>query len=145
MKRLILFISVLTIALTLAGCGDNESAVAATTAAPKEVPQLPGDMQALSTAITVTTTGESIRPPLAVTGEFVSPVRSEVAPKIFGRVADVYVDEGSRVQRGQPLLRLESDYLQLNLQAAQAEASRAKAMFDEAQRDLGRKKELIAK
>ena len=143
MKRLFLFILVLTVALTLAGCGDNESAVAATTSAPKEAPQLPSDVQALSTAITQT--GEGARPPLAVTGEFVSPVRSEVAPKIFGRVADVYVEEGSRVQRGQPLLRLESDYLQLNLQSAVAEASRAKAMFDEAQRDLGRKKDLIAK
>lgn len=146
MKRLVLFILVLTIALTLTGCGDNESAVAATTTAPKEVPPLPGDVQALGTAITATTaTVAESADALAVTGEFVSPVRSEVAPKIFGRVADVYVEEGSRVQRGQPLLRLESDYLQLNLQAAEAEASRAKAMVDEAQRDLARKKELIAK
>ena len=72
MKRLFLFILLLTVAFTLAGCGDNESAVAATTTAPKEVPQLPGDVQALSTAITANggqapspvLTGEGARPPL---------------------------------------------------------------------------------
>ena len=148
MKRFVLVILILTSALILAGCGQNESAVAATTAAkPAEAPQLPADVQALSTAITATTATAvaSKDDALVVTGEFVSPVVSEVAPKVLGRVADVFVDEGSRVQQGQPLLRLETDYLRLNLQAAEADASRAKAVADEAQRDLNRKKELIAK
>ena len=151
MKRIALLLLILTVALTLAACGDNESAVAATTAGaqkPAEAPQLPADVAALSTAMTATSAagaGGDTGAPLVVTGEFVSPVVSEVAPKILGRVADVYVVEGSRVQQGQPLLRLETDYLKLNLQAAEAEASRAKAMYDEAQRDLNRKKELIAK
>ncbi|HET8796080.1 MAG TPA: efflux RND transporter periplasmic adaptor subunit, partial [Thermoanaerobaculia bacterium] len=79
------------------------------------------------------------------TGEFVSPVRSELAPKTPGRVARVHVDEGSRVRRGQPVLELETDYARINLQAAEAEVARAKAALDEASRDLERKKGLAAK
>jgi len=61
-----------------------------------------------------------------------------------GRVARMYVDEGSRVSKGQQLLELESDYVRLNLQRAQADSARAKAMLDEARRDVERKKGLIA-
>ena len=82
---------------------------------------------------------------IVATGEFVSPVRSELAVKNPGRVARMYVEEGSRVVRGQPLLELESDYVRLNLQRAQADAARAAAAAREASRDLGRKKELIGK
>jgi membrane fusion protein, multidrug efflux system len=57
----------------------------------------------------------------------------------------MYVDEGSRVSRGQPVLKLESDYTSLNLRAAEADIARAKAALDEATRDLARKKELGGK
>jgi membrane fusion protein (multidrug efflux system) len=117
-------------ALTLAACGDQESH-AATTTAPAE----------LAPAITPSRADDT----LAATGEFISPTRSEVAPKVQGRVAQVFVDEGSRVALGQPLLVIETDYLRLNLQAADAEVARAKAILDEANRDLARKRELIAK
>jgi membrane fusion protein (multidrug efflux system) len=79
------------------------------------------------------------------TGEFVSPVRSELAVKLPGRVAKMYVEEGARVTKGQPLLELETDYVRLNLQRANADTARAKAAEDDARRDLERKKELIAK
>lgn len=72
-------------------------------------------------------------------------MRSELSPKLPGRVAKLYVDEGSRVTRGQPVLLLESDYARINLQSAEAESARAKAARDEAARDLERKRELIAK
>jgi membrane fusion protein (multidrug efflux system) len=81
---------------------------------------------------------------LEPTGEFVSPSRSEVSPKMPGRVARVYVDEGSRVGRGQNLLTLETDYIRLDIQRAEAELARAKAAEDEARRDFERKKGLVA-
>ena len=56
---------------------------------------------------------------LTATGEFVSPSKSEVAPKMPGRVAAVYVDEGSRVSRGQTLLTMETDYARLAIQGAE--------------------------
>src|SRR5207248_5724940 len=88
-------------------------------------------------------TGESSGT-IVATGEFVSPVRSELSAKIPGRVAKLDVDEGSRVHVGEPLLELETDYPRLNLQKAEADAQRAAAAEVDAQRDLDRKKELIA-
>ena len=131
--------------LTFVGCGNNDEAKAATPA--KQPQALPSDVQALGTALQTTTAQVAVEKDdsLSATGEFVSPVRSEVAGKIIGRVAQVFVDEGERVSRGQALLALETDYFRLNLQAADADAARAKAMYDETQRDLARKKELIAK
>src|SRR5437763_6730847 len=57
----------------------------------------------------------------------------------------VYVDDGSRSSRGQALLELETDYPRLNLEKAQADIARADSAEQDAQRDLNRKKELIAK
>ena len=152
--RRILFVSILlTAVLGLAACGGDESSQAATTAATREPLPLPADVAQVGTAVAapaetgtvVPVTGTAASGTLVSTGEFVSPVRSEVAAKVIGRVSRVYVNEGSRVTRGQPLLELETDYLRLDLQAAEAQAAQARAAFDEAQRDLDRKKELIGK
>ncbi len=153
MKR---FILVLTL-IALAACGKKEPA----TANAKEVPPLPADVQKVQGATTDTstatdTTGSGATSTAAVatpeangavvaTGEFVSPVRSELASKLPGRVAKIYVDEGSRVSRGQALLELETDYTRINAERADAEVARAKAAEEDARRDLDRKKDLIAK
>lgn len=142
---------VLTVSLAAFGCSSDEPApdANATTTGTQEAPALPADVQQVATASTTTiVTSTAIAADantLSATGEFVSPVRSELAPKLPGRVARMYVEEGSRVSKGQPVVELESEYIRLNLQAAQADAQRAKAVMDEAARDLERKKELIGK
>jgi len=132
--------------------------------AKKEVPQqtrttpppLPSDVQGVASAVTATETTATNAPQassvateaggaIIATGEFVAPVRSELAAKNPGRVAKMYVDEGSRVSKGQPVLAIETDYVRLNLQRADADAARAAAAEKDASADLGRKKELIAK
>jgi membrane fusion protein (multidrug efflux system) len=138
----------------LAACGRKD---VAPTASAKEPPALPADVQAVATSTAATiapasTSTQPARPAVATdaggvivaTGEFVSPVSSELSAKLPGRVGAVYVDEGSRVTKGQPLLTLETDYTRLNLQRAEADAARAKAMADDARRDVERKKGLIA-
>jgi len=148
MKRTLILMMIATLSLALFACGGEETKAATDTTA-TTAPELPEDVQAISTAVTATTatTAETTADDstYSATGEFVSPVRSELSPKMPGRVAKLYVDEGSRVRRGQPVLELESDYTRLNLQAANADVARAKAALDEAARDLERKKELIAK
>ena len=134
-------------AVALTGCSGDQPAQAATTT---EVPPLPEDVRQIAAdAKAVAPAAQASAPASAnrfeATGEFISPVRSELAPKIGGRVARMLADEGTRVRRGQPMLILETDYTRLNLQAAEAEAARARAMRDEAARDLERKKDLIAK
>jgi RND family efflux transporter MFP subunit len=150
MKRSLILFSILTLSLTLVSCGGEESkAETATTATTATVaPPLPQDVQAVSTGITATASPAETTAAAntySATGEFVSPVRSELSARMPGRVARMYVDEGSRVKRGQPVLLLETEYSRLNLQAAEAEVARARAARDEAARDLERKKGLSAK
>ncbi|HEY3055458.1 MAG TPA: efflux RND transporter periplasmic adaptor subunit [Thermoanaerobaculia bacterium] len=133
----------LIVALTVVACARKQGVQAATTTT--QAPPLPADVQAVATAPMISASADGGgAPQLDATGEFVSPVRSELSAKITGRVANVYVDEGSRVSKGQPLLALESDYTRLNLQRAEADSARAKAMLDDARRDVERKKGLIA-
>ena len=155
MKRTLILFSVLVLSLAAAGCsGDASEAAtsdtsATTTTTTTVAPPLPEDVQAVSTGMTAATTASTDTAAdastFSATGEFVSPVRSELSARNPGRVARMYVDEGARVKRGQPVLELESEYLRLNLQAAQAQVAQAKAARDEAERDLARKRELIAK
>ena len=154
MKRSLILFSILTLSLTLLSCGGDESqaeitATTATTAtAPAVAPPLPEDVQAVSTGIATSATAETTTigaNTYSATGEFVSPVRSELSARMPGRVARMYVEEGARVTRGQPVLLLETEYSRLNLQAAEAEVARARAARDEAARDLERKKGLAAK
>ena len=131
----------------LFACAKKEAATATATA---EAPALPADVQQVATAATTTeaertSTVTDIGGTVIATGEFVSPVRSELASKLPGRVAKMYVDEGDHVSKGSPVLELETDYTRLNLQRAEADTARAKAMADDARHDLERKKELIAK
>jgi RND family efflux transporter MFP subunit len=154
MKRSIL---VLTI-LALFACAKKDTTAA--TDPNKPAPELPKDVQSVAAAATMTTSSAgdgagATRSPsevatetngvIVATGEFVSPVRSELAVKTPGRVAAMFVDEGTRVGKGQPVLQLETDYLKLNLDRANADIARAKAAEDDARRDLDRKKDLIAK
>ena len=154
MKRSIL---VLTL-LALVACGKKDTAATDTN---QPAPELPKDVQSVAAAATSTTgtagsAGEGAgatqnqiatetNGAIVATGEFVSPVRSELAVKTPGRVAKMFVDEGSHVAKGQPILELETDYLRLNLERANADIARAKAAEDDAHRDLDRKKDLIAK
>ena len=150
MKRALTLIILTALGSSITACSDESKAETATTATTtSEAPALPPDVAdvaaidtaAVETAATATASSGAFE----ATGEFISPVRSELSPKLPGRVARLYVDEGSRVKRGQPVLLLESDYARINLQSAQAEAARAKAARDEAARDLERKRELMAK
>ena len=145
MKRSLLFILITLAALA---CAKPEPVAAKA----KTPPPLPADVAKVSAAATSTDTGAPANAlateaggTIVATGEFVSPVRSELAAKLPGRVGRMYVDEGSLVRKGQPVLELETDYTRINLQRAEADAQRAAAAEADAERDLSRKKELIAK
>ncbi len=130
-------------ALALAGCSRS----AAPAAARSTPPPLPPDVQGLAAvAAPAPAEGGGAGPAgLSLTGEFVSPVRSELVMRLPGRVAKVLADEGQAVRHGQPLLELETEYLEIDLRRAEAELARATAASAEAQRDLERKRGLLAK
>jgi membrane fusion protein (multidrug efflux system) len=149
MKRVLILSTIL---LATVACSKKEEPAPAATAS-KEAPALPADVATLSaapapaaaTASSAAVAGEQNSGAIVATGEFVTPVRSELSAKIPGRVLRLYVDEGSQVRRGQPVLEIETEYVRLNLQRAEADAQRAAAAERDAARDLERKKELIGK
>ena len=157
-KRTLALAAALMVAAACAGDKKAEKptekpaeATAETTAA-KPAPPLPADVAQLApseqpaTAATGPAAAAAAATSLTAlqpTGEFVSPSRSEVAPKQPGRVAAVYVDAGSRVSRGQPLLTLETDYPRIEVQRAEADLARARAAENDARRDFERKKGLL--
>ncbi|HXV60111.1 MAG TPA: efflux RND transporter periplasmic adaptor subunit [Vicinamibacteria bacterium] len=136
------------LAALLAACGGD------TTASPPEFareaqsapPPLPEDVATGLAEVAKPEAEAETNPSVLVeTGELVSPVRSELASKLTGRVGKVYVDEGARVRKGQPLLELETDYLKLEVARAEAALARADSAADEARRDFKRKEGLLAK
>ncbi|HUL78817.1 MAG TPA: efflux RND transporter periplasmic adaptor subunit [Vicinamibacteria bacterium] len=135
------------VSLALVGCGraPRETRSSATP------PPLPADVQSVAA---VASPGAGAAPGgdpltadgrLALTGEFVAPIRSDLVPRTGGRVGRVLVDEGQLVRKGQPLLELETDYLKLDLARAEAELARAESAATDAQRDFERKKGLATK
>lgn len=106
-------------------------------------PEAPAPGEPAAPSVSEEPAGTDIRS-LEPMGEFISPSSSEVAPKLPGRVAAVYVDEGSRVGRGQTLLAMETDYAKLDIQRAEADLARAKAAEEDARRELERKRGLAA-
>jgi len=137
----------LAAATTLSGCSRETTHAASATPTP---PPLPADVRAVAAlasppagASPADRGGDEAR--LALTGEFVPLVRSNLVPRTGGRVARVLADEGQPVHRGQPLLQLETDYLKLDVARAEAELRRAQAAAEDAGRDFERKKGLAQK
>jgi len=62
--------------------------------------------------------------------------RADIAPKIMGRVAAVYVHEGDHVHKGQPLIRLEANDLAAGVNQAQAAVQNAWAVRQQASAGL---------
>lgn len=140
-------IYLISIALLAAGCGSEASSKTVQLTVP---PELPADVRSVAAASqpvaqAIPVVGEAAPAAsgsVSATGEFISPSRSELAPKFPGRVAAVYVDAGVRVTRGQPVAALENDYMRIDLQRATAELERASAAASDAERDFARKKAL---
>jgi HlyD family secretion protein len=91
------------------------------------------------------------------TGTLEARIRTTISPKISGRIAEVLVDQGSLVKRGQLLVRLDDEDLaqQVRMAAAgistaeatlgrfRAEISQAKSTYAKTEADLTRNQELI--
>lgn len=131
--------------LALVSCGKGKAPAAAKPAAPAALPE---EVRALAKELAPTpapSPGAARASVLEATGELVPPVRSELTSRLIGRVARVLVDEGARVSAGQPMLELETDYLKLEAERAEAESARASAALGDAERDWTRKKGLLEK
>src|SRR4051812_47843130 len=61
------------------------------------------------------------------TGKVQPRERVEIKSKVAGQVEQVFVEEGARVKKGQPLLRLDATDFRRDVARAQAEVARAEA------------------
>ncbi len=85
-------------------------------------------------------------------GYVVARTRASVSSRLTGRLAELSVEEGSKVRRGQVMARLENEEYAAALAQAVADSARAEASFREAvaqrdqlSRDLARSRELVGK
>ena len=142
---------VLGLGLAFSGC--RSRAPSTPPSESKEAPPLPADVEKVVSAGTAPSPEKGTPPAdlggadaaMNQTGEFISPHVSELASKLPGRVGRLFVDEGAHVEKGQPLLEIETDYFRIEVQRAEADKARAQAAAQDARRDFDRKKDLVAK
>lgn len=85
--------------------------------------------------------GQSLR----YSGKIEAADTSSLSFAVSGTVAEIAVKAGDRVAEGQVLARLDRKPLQLDVEAAQAELSKARSVFREKDQDFQRKKALFQK
>jgi membrane fusion protein, multidrug efflux system len=151
-------LTALAVGLPAAGCGGNggdETAAPPAEPGAAERSALPADVSGVAAELESARGGAAAPGPLdpaegtpaaaaiSATGELVSPVRSELVARMPGRVAAVLADEGDVVEKGRPLLRLETEYLRPELARAEADLARARAAVAQAESDFRRKEELL--
>ena len=66
------------------------------------------------------------------TGTLEARVRATISPKISGRIAQIFVDQGDKVAKGQKLLTLDDEDLRQQVEMAKAELSFAQAGVERA-------------
>ncbi len=79
------------------------------------------------------------------TGTLEARIRTTVSPKISGRIAEVLVDQGSVVQKGQLLVRLDDEDLDQQVRMAKAVISTSEATFGRFRAEIAQAKSIFTK
>lgn len=135
-------LALVAVAAAVAGCEGPPESATTTSARAESSPT--GDA---NTAVREVTTARPGRASLEVTvelaGTLVPDEEAEVAAQGSGAVIEVRVDAGSRVRRGDVLVRLDPTKATLAVQQAEANLAQARANFEKARSDLERKRQLL--
>jgi RND family efflux transporter MFP subunit len=86
---------------------------------------------------------EAVTPISVATAEILANRQSHMRSETAGRVVDVLVEAGDRVEEGQVLLRLDVGRSASATQAANAAVAQSEARLTQAERELGRTKKLV--
>ena len=123
--RKVLFITVGALALVAAGCGRGQQS------GQQGAPQGQGQSAPANSSMTITTTpvhSEQIVRTVPATGSIFPWQEVIVSAEVGGyRVSDVLVDIGTKVSKGQPLVKLSGDMLRADLDSKQAALRSAEA------------------
>lgn len=67
----------------------------------------------------------------------------ELRPRVEGYLEEIYVDEGARVKKGQPLFKINSDEFNQQVSSAQANVAVAQANLNTAQMEVEKQRPLV--
>jgi membrane fusion protein (multidrug efflux system) len=84
----------------------------------------------------------SILQRISAPGSLVARRESRIGPEVTGRIARIFVDEGDRVETGDPLFEIDREPYELALEQARARLERARAERAQIAADLERGKKL---
>jgi len=124
-KRSVFIWIVIGLALLMWGCQNSDSEDKITPPGIKVVEP--------PTVKVVTVKRGDISVPLVATGTIFPEYESKIGPKISGTIEIVYVDEGDKVQKGQPLVQLDQQNLLIVVRQGQAAVRVAEAQLKEAE------------
>jgi len=116
---------VIGLALLMCGCQNSDSEEKITPTGIKVVEP--------PTVKVVTVKRGDISVPISTTGTIFPEYESKIGPKISGTIEIVYVDEGDKVRKGQPLVQLDQQNLLIVVRQGQAAVRVAEAQLKEAE------------
>ncbi len=85
----------------------------------------------------------TVRPQIRLPGSVEAKTSSLVASEVEGKVVSLLAREGQTVRKGQTLVELRKDHLEIDLAAAEAELREAEARLKQAKHNLERSQELF--
>ncbi|MES2582042.1 MAG: efflux RND transporter periplasmic adaptor subunit [Pseudomonadota bacterium] len=139
-------LGVIAVSLLLPACGDKAGSgpvpAATATSAPASAPRAPGAPVAVTTVAAVQRDFEVALDAIGT----VTPMASvEVKPQINSVITQVHVKEGQFVKTGERLFTLDTRPDEANVAKARAQLAKDQAVLDDAQRQLARNRDLLAK
>lgn len=125
LRALVLLVPLAVAAALVGGCRDDE------------VTEPRAPLVALGMVV-----GETVEDRIVATGELRAKQEAELAAEVDGPVTAVLAEEGVAVDAGQPLLLIDPERRELELESARASLAQAQAALREAGRDLERAEKL---
>ena len=141
-----LSLGVIAVSLLLAACGDQAgsgpSPAFSAVSAPGSAPRSPGAPVAVTT---VTAIQRDFEVALDAIGTVTPMASVDVKPQINSVITQVHVKEGQFVKTGERLFTLDTRPDEANVAKARAQLAKDQAVLDDAQRQLARNRDLLAK
>lgn len=126
--------TIVTTAVVLGACKKTEDAAPNAAAAVQMIG--PDNVAVAST--------DTLRSGPAISGTLIADREARIRAEVAGAVLQTYVDEGQRVAVGTPLARIDDGVLQDAASSARSGLTQATVAADQAARELGRAKTLVA-
>jgi membrane fusion protein (multidrug efflux system) len=98
----------------------------------------PPEAAAVRPVVVVPVSVESVEDRLAATGQLLARDRAEVAAQVEGEITEVGAEEGDAVAAGAPVLAIDPERRQLELDRARAQVAEGEATVAEMERELRR-------